>query len=184
MCSSGGTGISYRACGKNKLQEHVIRQAVHATYVQGVQALAPRAFQGAIDGGICLRRDISSSHRIHTRMAHARHDDRLRAHPRNNGNHSLPSSIRGPKMQATWNNKCLNRNRGQDGTGRRSPTGLVEKPPEQVCLQICISMENGPQPNSPNTAAPGAPAGQESRRRHPIAALACPNDGWMDPGRV
>ena len=45
-------------------------------------------------------------------------------------------------------------------------TGLVEENrPNKFACNFCTSVENGPQPSSPNTAAPGAPAGQESKRR-------------------
>ena len=56
------------------------------------------------------------SHQIHRGMAVARHDDGLCAHPGRDGDHTLPTSIRGPKTQANWSNERLNRNRGQDGT--------------------------------------------------------------------
>ena len=54
-------------------------------------------------------------------MAVARHNDGLRHHPRKDVYHTLPTSIGGPRMQTTWSNECCNRNRGQDGTGRRWP---------------------------------------------------------------
>ena len=114
------------------------------------------------------------------------------------GERSVPSSV----CRSEGHNRKQKANRPQQSLGSwqlHSPTNLAhashngtrrprgrdgqqqdwwKKTGRTSAGNFCTSMEKGPQPSSPNTAAPRAPAGQEGKRR-PIAELACSNDGGM-----